>query len=222
MYAVNWPFQHQPEGTRTMASAYSEAYADPMMQGMYQEEREWGLPFDSFDSFMRHSVIGAGRINDMLKVETNDGPFSWGDDEVHNAASAALLILRSKKNLTDEEFAQLCWLERSLHMQVSYCIAPHFGEAAEARLLSRYAHLINEGQLRLIREDDARVHEDVDDLIRADENGAFDNVVELSPEALKRTGRRIENTIRRVLSAEYKAVQNEKRERVLEYLNRIA
>lgn len=205
-----------------MASAFREAYADPMMQGMYQKEREWGLPFDSFDSFMRHSVIGAGRIDDVLGLESTDDPFSWGDDEVYNAASAALLVLRNKKDLADEEFAQLCWLENSLHRQVSYCIAPHFGDATEARLLSRYAHLINEEQLRLLRDDDVRVDEEVDHLIKEDEKGAFDNVVELSPEALKRTGRRIENTIRRVLSAEYKAAQSEKRECVLEYLNRIA
>jgi hypothetical protein len=152
------------EKMNATTTRFPESFADPMMQSMFEEELAWGLPYASFDAFMTHSVKGACTINDTLELESGDDPFAWGDVEVHKAASAALLTLRNKQHLSDAEFAQLCWLEKSLHEQVCYCFAGA-DEATVKRHLGRFAHLVNAKQLQLVRCSDEHLEDEKDDTI---------------------------------------------------------
>lgn len=166
---------------------------------------------------MHHSVHGAGDITKALQLENGDDPFAWGDDEMHNAASAALLVLRNKETLPDTDFAQLCWLERSLHEQVSFCVGPHLDEEHERRQLSRYSHLINDQQLQLVRQEDELLEQD----------GTFDNndddtivsVEKLFPEDKLLKMR--DDGLGRIFSDAFKEESNLKRDRVLDYLTNI-
>lgn len=213
------------------ATRFPEAFADPRMQAIFEEELAWGLPYASFDAFMTHSVQGVGELKDTLEIEGGDDPFAWGDDEMHNTASAALLILRNKQHLTNIDFTQLCWLEKSLFEEVCYCIAGS-NAATEKRNLSRFTHLISAEQLQVARDFDKRLDEDdgdfIDEMFPSDQPLALEdkggNIVRLpseSDEAVERTAAMLEEVFG-LFSDEYKEASRQKRIRVLEYLTNIS
>ncbi len=115
-------------------------------------EKSWGIPHDSFESFLKHTINGAWELNSQY-----GGPdHVWDADLVtFSKASAALLILRNKTRLTENELVKLCWLECGLLEQIvldfTYTEGGVEGVTRE-RLDTFYPGLINDAQMLLVRE----------------------------------------------------------------------
>lgn len=197
-----------------MSTMFPEAYAEPVMQKIYEDEKAWGLPLPDFDFFMIHSVKGRERIKSSLGLKSGDDPFSWNDEEMFDACSKALLALRDKENLTEVQFAQLCWLETSLMEQVSFL--------DDLEQLGKYALLVTGEQVKFMQGWDMRVQEEFGDL-EDDLSDIIDstNFVEPSPELVEETSDRIKKLIDDSFSPEREQKNKKVRERVLTYLKTI-
>lgn len=192
-----------------MLTLFPEAYADPRMQEMFQDEQRWGLPLPTFDIFMRHSVQGRRRIISSLGLGPGEHPFSWGGSVMHNAASAALLILRNKKNPTDTEYAQLCWLEMSLMEEVSFL--------EDGAHLGRFADLVNERQIKFLKEWDMRAQKEYSYL-----EGDKDDNLAPAIETVEMSDEELEQEIKQFFEpSQFEVEDNKKRQRVLTYLKTI-
>lgn len=198
-----------------MSTMFPEAYADPVMQEMYEDEKGWGLPLPHFDIFMRHSVRGRGQIMSSLGLESYDHPFSWHDKEMFDACSRALLALRNKENLTETQLDQLCWLEMSLMQEISF-LDDLEGE------LGKFAVLVSEQQIEFMKGWEKRVGDEFTDP-EGDWCNTIDptNDIEPSPELTKRTSERVNDTINDFFSAEGEAKRKRTKARVLAYLKNI-
>jgi hypothetical protein len=104
---------------------------------------------------------------------SDDGPFLAGG-EVSQAASKALLSLRKKNGLSDEEKYQLCWLELSLIQAVTAAIYLSDTAERETQWLSEYDSVVQPRQIELVRlwvKDD--FEEDDREPVTAEEVAAF-------------------------------------------------
>lgn len=190
---------------------FPEAYADPGMQKIYEDEKAWGLPLPHFDFFIIHSIQGCEHIRSLLGLKSDDDPFfCWDDEEMFNACSKALLALRDKENLTNVQVDQLCWLEKGLMWRV-ICID-------KMEQLGKYAPLLTGEQVKFMQVWNMHFREFEDDLIN---NVDTTNVIEFSPEEIKKIADLLEEARSGIFSLEDEQKGNEKRERVLKYLKTI-
>jgi hypothetical protein len=124
---------------------------DTHAQMIYEREKAWGLPLTSLDDWMQYSVRGASEIKEMFEdFNFGDGPFLAGG-KTSQAASQALLTLRKKKELSDEEISQLCWLELSLMDAVTAGIFLSDTSQRETEWLSDYDSVVTPHQIELVR-----------------------------------------------------------------------
>jgi hypothetical protein len=120
-------------------------------QMMYEREKAWGLPLASLNDWMQHSVHGASEIKEMFEdFNSGDGPFLAGG-KTSQVASQTLLTLRKKKELSDEETNQLCWLEKSLMGAVIAAIYLSSTPQRETEWLSDYGSVVTPHQIELVR-----------------------------------------------------------------------